>query len=488
MRSQKIDFEGKRSEMTVLPSTEQPPDDAHLFCQIGFVDDSYFFRSYWTYGRRMTGGYGGWFQAGRYVPSGRILCFDDDAVYGYGRKPEYMVNASVIEYQLFAANKAVTPEDIVASAKRRTTMNQRRPDKNAASSDWRLRWFFPKEELTAARFQWLVDQPSVLRPGHVRCGRPVVRGRPARRGGRALRLPLSRRSRMSSLARTPGGSLRRRTGRPAVGGQQGRRQSDRPLRTRHDPRVRRHGGGRRASVSEHDRRTREVVHRFGMAALPSLDVAAARNQMGRARRSEYLLPLPEPKDADFDTVKGCKVFASELGYRLQANGKETSGLALKKLDEPITGTATFRTKIRAVPEAQGLLKNGFLAFGGSAKEADLVKCGVRLQPQKASIVQGPSTASRQPPAAVDAPEATGLEGCHSRPGRAEGHVRRRRCTPGSEVEISFDRHHPPWLPDGWSADRCGPDRDRAKGLSEEKQSRVATLLRPGRRLDDGCSS
>ena len=48
----------------------------------------------------MTGGYGGWFQAGRYVPSGRILCFDDDAVYGYGRKPEYMVNASVVEYQL----------------------------------------------------------------------------------------------------------------------------------------------------------------------------------------------------------------------------------------------------------------------------------------------------------------------------------------------------------------------------------------------------
>ena len=110
----------------------------------------------------MTGGYGGWFQAGRYVPSGRILCFDDDAVYGYGRKPEYMVNSSVIEYQLFAANKAVTPEDIAAHSRRRRAMNQRRPDKNAASSDWRLRWFYPKEELTAARYQWLVDQPSVF--------------------------------------------------------------------------------------------------------------------------------------------------------------------------------------------------------------------------------------------------------------------------------------------------------------------------------------
>ena len=47
---------GKKQRLTVLDATDQPNDDAHLFCQIGFVDDSYFFRSYWTYGRRTTGG------------------------------------------------------------------------------------------------------------------------------------------------------------------------------------------------------------------------------------------------------------------------------------------------------------------------------------------------------------------------------------------------------------------------------------------------
>ena len=36
------------------------------------------------------------------------------------------------------------------------------PDKNADSPDWRLRWFFPREDLSAARYQWLVDQPSVF--------------------------------------------------------------------------------------------------------------------------------------------------------------------------------------------------------------------------------------------------------------------------------------------------------------------------------------
>jgi hypothetical protein len=87
------------------------------------------------------------------------------------------------------------------------------------------------------------------------------------------------------------------------------------------------------------------------------------------------------------------------------------GLALKKLDEPITGTAVFRAKIRAVPDAQGLLRNGFLAFGSSAKEAELVKCGVRLQTQKASIVQGPFQDGERTAisAQVDAPESAGLE-------------------------------------------------------------------------------
>ena len=68
-----------------------------MFCQIGFLDDSWFFRGYWTYGRRVSGGYGGWFQAGRLVPAGRILACDGSRVFGYGRTPAHMVNSSVLE-------------------------------------------------------------------------------------------------------------------------------------------------------------------------------------------------------------------------------------------------------------------------------------------------------------------------------------------------------------------------------------------------------
>jgi len=152
MRSQKIDFEGKRHEIALQNVTEQTPEDCHLFCQVGFLDDSYFFRGYWSYGRRVSGGYGGWYQAGRLVPAGRILCFDDSHVYGYGRKPEYMVNASVLEYQLFASDKAVTQAAIDRIGKAQRRINARSDKKNGNSSDWRLRHFFPAEDLTAARY------------------------------------------------------------------------------------------------------------------------------------------------------------------------------------------------------------------------------------------------------------------------------------------------------------------------------------------------
>ena len=162
MRSQKITFEGKRLEIGLRSVTEQDPEDFHIFCQNGFLDDTYFFRSYWTYGRRVTGGYGGWYQAGRIVPSGRILCVDDGGVYGYGRKPEFMVNSSVLEYQLFAADKVVTKQSIEQLGKAERAINARSSHRNASSSDWRVRHFFPPEYLTAAKLQWTLDQPALI--------------------------------------------------------------------------------------------------------------------------------------------------------------------------------------------------------------------------------------------------------------------------------------------------------------------------------------
>jgi hypothetical protein len=73
-----------------------------------------------------------------------------------------MVNSSVLEHQLFAADKVVTQEAINWIGKAERAMNERSKYRNASSSDWRLRYFFPAKDLSATNFQWKLDQPSLV--------------------------------------------------------------------------------------------------------------------------------------------------------------------------------------------------------------------------------------------------------------------------------------------------------------------------------------
>jgi hypothetical protein len=60
-------------------------DVPHLFSPNGFLDDTWWHRTYWMWGTSMSSGYGGWPRSATRVPAGRILAFDDHAVYGFGR-------------------------------------------------------------------------------------------------------------------------------------------------------------------------------------------------------------------------------------------------------------------------------------------------------------------------------------------------------------------------------------------------------------------
>ena len=71
-----FDQDGNRTEPTI----------PHLFSITGLLGEEWFVRSYWIVGAGMPGaGWGGWASAANAFPSGRILCFDDEVVYGYGR-------------------------------------------------------------------------------------------------------------------------------------------------------------------------------------------------------------------------------------------------------------------------------------------------------------------------------------------------------------------------------------------------------------------
>jgi len=57
----------------------------HLFSATGFLDDTWWHRTYWQYGTWMRGGFGGWPQAARQTPAGRLMVADDDTLFGFGR-------------------------------------------------------------------------------------------------------------------------------------------------------------------------------------------------------------------------------------------------------------------------------------------------------------------------------------------------------------------------------------------------------------------
>ena len=120
LRSQKILADGKRIEIGPISANAaeqgaaQKGDGRHLFAPMGFLDDSWFHRSYWVYGKSFAGGHSGYFQAGKYTPEGRILVHDDKNVYGYARLPQYYKWTTTMEHQLFSASKEA-PDVAVAA-------------------------------------------------------------------------------------------------------------------------------------------------------------------------------------------------------------------------------------------------------------------------------------------------------------------------------------------------------------------------------------
>ena len=95
------------------------PPKPHLYSPTGLLDDSWWHRTYWLYGKENTSGWSTWFQAGNVVPAGRVLAFDDKMVFGFGRQQYRNCNrggganwAVQEKYCMFAARKTA-PKDLI---------------------------------------------------------------------------------------------------------------------------------------------------------------------------------------------------------------------------------------------------------------------------------------------------------------------------------------------------------------------------------------
>ncbi len=67
-----------------LAGQPQPGNVDHLFSAAGFLDGTWWHRTYWLIGTTMGTNYAGWPNMGNRLPSGRLLVVDGDTVYGFG--------------------------------------------------------------------------------------------------------------------------------------------------------------------------------------------------------------------------------------------------------------------------------------------------------------------------------------------------------------------------------------------------------------------
>ncbi|HUV63424.1 MAG TPA: PQQ-binding-like beta-propeller repeat protein [Sedimentisphaerales bacterium] len=162
MGSQGFGLDGSR--LRVVPDLDVQQQDrpgAHLFSPVGLLDDNWHHRSYWMYGVTSVYGWHVWFEGAKHAPSGRTLSFDENTVYGFARKPQFLAQAPTIEYQLYKADKRPTADG---------PARVRRTDSEHTEREWnQTQWLsrgrlYKPDQLTALNYQWITaDLPIQVR-------------------------------------------------------------------------------------------------------------------------------------------------------------------------------------------------------------------------------------------------------------------------------------------------------------------------------------
>jgi len=180
MRSQEFGLDGKLGRTTPLKANDQVGPDAHLFSRSGFLDDTWFSRSYWLYGRGVVGlhgypaGFEQWCEPAWYAPSGRLLVFDDKTIYGFGRKPQFQINSAAYQYHFFA-----TPRTMSEQAYKEAAANVTEKGKpKAFHSDWEIRGQYKTSQLSTVACQWSLDDPAFKAHAMVLAGKTVFAAGP----------------------------------------------------------------------------------------------------------------------------------------------------------------------------------------------------------------------------------------------------------------------------------------------------------------------
>ena len=367
MRAQPFDLNGKRTEVfTPRNYTEQRGETAHLFSPTGFLDDAWWHRSYWLWGRSVIGGAGGWHLATYQAPAGRILAVGEESVYGFGRVP-LKVGGTPNSYHLFACSKE--PEII--------NPNPKRPPRRIGRS------VYGEVYATKLAYHWSHGIPFLVRAMVVADQTFFVAGPPEM------------------------------VAEPDVYGQYG----DPDIQARMAEHVDAFEGGKGGVLMAVSKTDGKRLAAYRLDSAPVFDgMAAAAGKLlmatldGRvlcfgASGGSSLTPAPDVQPGspptgvptfvgtkqhpDFQRLSQIKVRSSELGYLVEtATG--LYGVAARKLAAPRSGKVTLRVEVRARPGSPpGTMGNAFLVFGNGPEDGKLMSCGFRISGQALYLSQPP---------------------------------------------------------------------------------------------------
>lgn len=378
MRSQPFDFDGRRPEVpTPRNYKEQRGETAHLFSPTGFLDDTWWHRTYWMWGRSFISAAGGWQLATYQAPAGKILVCDETSVYGFGPAPLRFLGTPMVHH-LFACRKG--PEIV--------NPNPKQPPRKQGTS------IYGEVISTRLGYDWSQAAPLLAR-GLVLAGETLFAAGPPvmvdeqedvylNYGDPQVQAKMA--SHVAAFEGRMGALLL------AVSKQEGKtlaayRLDSPPV---FDGLIAADGRLFAATMDGH-------VLCLGagpgtpLAPAPEAKLSPVTETVTgpAARRTAAGIAFqPTASHPDFQKLAAVRIQPSKLGYHLQTTSGRF-GLALKRLDQPITKRATFRLKVIVRPGAPSpdTPGNGFLVFGSEPDETQLVMCGYRISGKSLSITQ-----------------------------------------------------------------------------------------------------
>lgn len=106
MNTQRFGMDCSRPEVTARrDASDQLGEDAHLFVNSGFLDDSGFHRTLMFYGKSFAGGSIWNHRTARHTPAGKMLAFNDKHVFGFSRLPHLHRWVRAVEWHVYRARK-----------------------------------------------------------------------------------------------------------------------------------------------------------------------------------------------------------------------------------------------------------------------------------------------------------------------------------------------------------------------------------------------